>query len=157
MYLDGPGPRLVFPGGSQRLGIGSLHHFEVRAGAADESDLGRAGEFGDKNLRWITQRMSHVGDRRAMVAARGRDDATGRHLPRQKRVERPAHLERPGQLSVLEFHLDRRRQPEIAGQHDRCPVEMVADALAGHIDFRRVDHLASGIGQIGTFLPCNCL
>src|SRR6185312_12398863 len=87
----------------ERIGIALAADLELGAVAADLLDLRGRGDHGNENRGAHAELHRRIRDRRAVVAARCRDDARLRQAAREQAVERAARLERSGVLQVLEL------------------------------------------------------
>ena len=79
----------------QGVGVPLPHDLQVGAVAADPLDLGRGGDRRHEDLRPNAEAHRRVRHRGAVVAARGRDDAGRRDLPRSRLANAPRDLKDP--------------------------------------------------------------
>src|SRR5207253_6757357 len=93
--------------GRERIGIAVALDREVGATVADALQLRRRRDVRHENLGRLAKLHRGIGDRRAMVAARGRDHAGLRYVTGQEIGESAARLERAGMLKQLQLERQR--------------------------------------------------
>jgi hypothetical protein len=114
----------------QRIGIARARNDKLGAVTPDALDLGGRGDVGQKNRGGHAEPLRRIGDRRAMIAAGGRDHAGRGYLAQQQIGKGAARLERAGMLQQFQLESDRqRRQAEIGeiGGKQRCAADIGAD------------------------------
>ncbi len=111
--------------GDQRVSVPFAADHQIGAVAADAGNLRRRGNLRHEYLGSDFELVRRIGHRNAMVAARCRDHAGGRHIAHQQIGEGSACLERTRVLHELELEMNfSRPETEVCASgldHGRVP------------------------------------
>ena len=121
--------RLECSSGIQRIGIDTINDDWLDAGAPDHFNLGRTRRLGDENSALMTKRFRRIGDGRAMIAPRSRNNASFWNIGRQQAVEGSPCLETAGVLQMFELQRHWNFRDKIVHLHHRCSADMGADSV----------------------------
>ena len=128
----------------ERVGVALAADDELGAVAADALGLGRRRDGGHENRRRRAEPHRRIGDRRAVIAARGRDDAGLRDRTSQQVGEGAARLERARMLQELELEVRRaRRQAEIGHVGAQTGVRRICGRMT-----RSISAMRSGVMEV---------
>jgi hypothetical protein len=110
--------RRPFLGRGKRAGVALAVNHQVGAVRSNERDLRRRRYRRHVDPCTHAELSGRIGDRDAVVAARGGDDSGRGHLAREQIRKRAARFERARMLQQLEFEVQvRKRKIEIARPH----------------------------------------
>src|SRR5271170_6762997 len=124
----------------ERLVIGGALDMYIGAVSFDLGDLHRRGDLRHEYARAYSEPSGGIGDRRAVIAARGCRATDRRCGAGQEIVERPAWLERTRMLQEFEFERNRRR----SGDRGRSLEQRRAPDMPRYARVRRIDFVRSG-------------
>jgi len=120
-----------------RLRICGAADHRLRAIGPDLGDLRGRGNLRHEDARPDAELGRCVGDRRAVISARGGGAASGRGRSGEKIVERPSRLERTRMLEALELQRNRRRAGDRRGSLDqRRAAHVRGDSVMGGANVR---------------------